>query len=340
MPGSTELPSQTQTIKTAELVASAATFTPGITSTATPLPSPESSGMTLTTSPAPPQAGETYLREKDHGVMVYVPAGQFEMGIKKKNITYLLNLCQEYNQDCMYENVSWLSRPAHTVNLSRYWIDQFEITNAQFASFLNAQGNQVEYGASWLSLDNPHSLIEMVNDTYQPKDGYAEHPVIEVTWYGANAYCEWAGARLPTEAEWEYAARGPENLLFPWGDRFERTNLNFCDTNCEKFWKTENYDTGYSDGYPKTSPVGTYPEGASWCGTMDMAGNVWEWVADWMGPYDVFQQTNPTGPGKGTIKVIKGGAWCNAPSVFPSAQRWNYAPLGSGFNLGFRCAAT
>jgi formylglycine-generating enzyme required for sulfatase activity len=261
------------------------------------------------------------------------------MGITEEDITYLLSLCQEYNQDCMYENVSWLSRPAHKVNLSGYWIDRYEITNAKFASFLNAQGNQEEGGATWLSIDNPHSLIEMVDDTYQPKDGYAEHPVIEVTWYGANAYCEWAGVRLPTEAEWEYAARGPENLRFPWGNSFDRTHLNFCDTNCEKFWKTEDYDTGYSDGYSKTAPVGTYPKGASWCGTMDMAGNVWEWVADWMGPYSVVQQTNPAGPESGTIKVIKGGAWCNAPSVFPSARRWNYAPLGSGFNVGFRCAA-
>jgi formylglycine-generating enzyme required for sulfatase activity len=282
--------------------------------------------------------GDTIRRKSDQGSMVYVPAGKFEMGIKDDNIPYILTLCQEFNQDCMYENTSQLSRPAHGVKLDGFWIDKYEITNAQFAAFLNHQGNQQENGATWLSIDNPHSLIELDFDNYKPKDGYAEHPVIEVTWYGANAYCEWVGARLPTEAEWEYAARGPENNLFPWGNTFDITRLNFCDTTCEKFWKTEDYDTGYSDGYSKTAPVGTYPKGASWCGTMDMAGNVWEWVADWMGPFSVFSQTNPTGSETGTLKIIKGGAWCNAPTVFVSAYRWNYAPFGSGFNVGFRCA--
>ena len=342
------LPLHSETKGTSLSTESTSTSTPGASVTDTPADQstpletesvPEIKQMTQPALPEEPELGETHLRDKDHGMMVYVPAGRFEMGIKEEHITYIVTLCQEYNQDCMYEMTSSLSRPTHMVQLDGYWIDQLEITNAQFAAFLNDQGNQEQGGAAWLSIDNPHSLIELVNDTYQPKDGYAEHPVIEVTWYGAKAYCDWAGARLPTEAEWEYAARGPENSIYPWGDEFDRTRLNFCDTNCEKFWKTEDYDTGYSDGYAKTAPVGTYPEGASWCGTMDMAGNVWEWVADWMGPYTVFQQTNPLGPESGTIKVIKGGAWCNAPNVFPSAYRWNYAPLGSGFNVGFRCAA-
>ena len=285
-----------------------------------------------------PNLGETRLRPKDQGLMVYVPAGEFEMGTQEEEITYTLTLCSEFNQNCDYVITSSLSRPTHIVYLDGFWIDQHEITNAQYAAFLNDQGNQVEGNAAWLSINNPHSLIELKNDTYWPLDGFADHPVIEVTWHGANAYCEWAGARLPTEAEWEYAARGPESLFFPWGDTFDLTLLNFCDTNCEKFWKTADYDTGYSDGYSKTAPVGSYPGGASWCGALDMAGNVHEWVADWMGPYSIFRQENPSGPETGTIKVIKGGAWCNSPIIFRSSHRWNYAPLGSGFNLGFRCA--
>ena len=344
----TDLPLHSETQGTTPSADSTSTSTPGASVTVTPTDQsspletenvPEIQQMTQTALPENPELGETRLREKDQGMMVSVPAGQFEMGIKEEHIPFFVTLCQEYDQDCMYEMTYRLSRPSHIVKLNGYWIDQQEITNAQFAAFLNDQGNQEQDGAAWLSIDNPHSLIELINDIYQPKDGYAEHPVIEVTWYGASAYCEWAGARLPTEAEWEYAARGPESLIFPWGDTFDLTRLNFCDTNCEKFWKTEDYDTGYSDGYSKTAPVGSYPEGASWCGAMDMAGNVWEWVVDWMGPYTEFHQTDPTGPESGTIKVIKGGAWCNAPPVFPSARRWNYAPLGSGFNVGFRCAA-
>ncbi len=297
----------------------------------------ETGDTSQTAIPALYDSGETRLRQKDGEMMVYVPAGKFEMGTQDEEITYTLTLCKEYNQDCGYVNTSQLSRPTHIVNLSSFWIDQYEITNAQYAAFLNDQGNQVEGGAAWMSIDNPHSLIELANDTYQPKAGYAEHPVIEVTWYGASAYCEWAGARLPTEAEWEYAARGPESTIFPWGNTFDLTLLNFCDTNCEKFWKTADYDTGYSDGYAMTAPVGSYPGGASWCGALDMAGNVHEWVADWMGPYSLTRQENPSGPENGTIKVLKGGAWCNSPIIVRSSHRWNYAPLGSGFNLGFRC---
>jgi serine/threonine-protein kinase len=270
--------------------------------------------------------------------MVYVPSGEFEMGTQQEEITYTLSLCQIYHQDCGYITGSLLSRPVHTVYLDGFWIDQYEITNAQFAAFLNDQGNQIKGGAAWLSISNPHSLIERVNNTYQPKEGFAEHPVIEVTWYGADAYCQWAGVLLPTEAQWEYAARGPESLIFPWGNTSDLTRMNFCDTNCEKIWKTGEYETGINDGYPMTSPVGSYPGGKSWCGAMDLVGNVWEWVADWMGEYSVFSQENPSGPESGTIKVIKGGSWCNAPTILRSSHRWNYAPVGSGFNVGFRCA--
>jgi formylglycine-generating enzyme required for sulfatase activity len=348
-PGITDLPANIEPHTTEEPVEITSTHPSSLTSTITSVPgpeqppqsesdhSPEFKGLTQTAIPETSQLGETLLRSKDQGFMVYVPSGEFEMGTQDDEITYTLTLCTTYNQDCAYVNTSELSRPTHIVSLNGYWIDQREITNSQYADFLNDQGNQIEGGAAWLSVDNRYSLIELVNNTYQPKDGFAEHPVIEVTWHGANAYCEWAGARLPTEAEWEFAARGPESLIFPWGNKFDLTLLNFCDTNCEKFWKTEDYDTGYSDGYSMTAPVGSYPGGASWCGALDMSGNVWEWVADWMGPYAIFRQVNPTGPETGTIKVIKGGAWCNDPTVMRPSSRWNYAPMGSGFNIGFRC---
>lgn len=342
----TDLPLHSKTQGTTLSADSTSTPAPGISITVTPTDRsspletksvPEIKEGTQTALTEELELGETRLREKDQARMVSVPGGRFEMGTRDDEIDYMVTLCLEFNQDCGYAVVSELSRPTHTVSINGYWVDQHEITNAQYAAFLNDQGNQAEGGAAWLSIDNPHSLIELVNDSFQPKEGFADHPVIEVTWHGANAYCQWAGGRLPTEAEWEYAARGSESLIFPWGNRFDLTRLNFCDTNCEKFWKTADYDTGYSDGYSMTAPVGTYPGGASWCGARDMAGNVWEWVADWMGPYTLLHQTNPTGPESGTIKVIKGGGWCNAPTVIRSSHRWNYAPLGSGFNLGFRC---
>ncbi len=119
-------------------------------------------------------------------VMVYVPGGTFQMGSDEDDSN---------------------EQPVHTVTLDAFWIDQTEVTNAQFAAFLNDQGNQTERGVTWLELESDYSLIEQTGDEYQPKSSYADHPVLEVSWYGANAYCQWAGVQLPTEAQWEYAAR-------------------------------------------------------------------------------------------------------------------------------------
>jgi formylglycine-generating enzyme required for sulfatase activity len=265
--------------------------------------------------------------------MVSVPAGVFKMGSTDDEIDYALELCNIHYGDCerrWFEN----EQPSHTVALDGFWIGRTEVTNAQFAAFLNDQGNGTEGGMTWLAVEDEDCRIEQKGDEFQPKDGYADHPVIEVTWYGAAAYCGWAGARLPTEAEWEYAARRWEGRIFPWGNRFDGTKLNYCDASCVYDWK----DTDYNDGYERTAPVRSLRAGASWCGAFDMAGNVWEWVADWYGDYPYGPQDNPTGPLSGEDRVRRGGSWDNQPDNLRSAARNHSSPDYHYNTIGFRCA--
>jgi len=254
-------------------------------------------------TPTPvPSPGATQVRPADEMVIVYVPAGEFEMG------------SAEGSDD---------EQPVHTVALDALWIDQTEVTNAQFATFLNDRGNREESGETWLDLDDESCLIEQVGGEFRPKIGYADHPVMEVSWYGAAAYCEWAGARLPTEAEWEYAARGPEGYTYPWGTRDPACDL-----------------AQYNDCSGRTVPVGSLPDGASWCNALDMAGNVWEWVADWYDG-DYYQRSpsqNPLGPEEGDERVLRGGTWSFDPVSVRSAGRFWLHPINRGDCHGFRCA--
>jgi serine/threonine-protein kinase len=266
-------------------------------------------------------------------VMVYVPAGEFQMGTADEEADDALKHCDMPNYaECQ---PAWFEReqPAHTVALDAFWIDSTEVTNAQFATFLNEQGNQEEAGVTWLWLEHDYSLIELADDSFQPKDGYADHPVTMVSFPGAVAYCEWAGGRLPTEAEWEYVARGPEGRIFPWGDTFDGMLLNYCDASCDMIWA----DGSTDDGHARTAPVGSYPEGASWCGAMDLAGNVAEWVADWYGPYAAEAQENPTGPEFGEFQLGRGGGWELRWNFARGTARSEFTTEARGSSLGFRC---
>jgi formylglycine-generating enzyme required for sulfatase activity len=176
-------------------------------------------------------------------------------------------------------------------------------------------------GADWAYPQGP--------GTSAPND----HPVTQVSWDDAQAYCAWAGGQLPTEAQWEYAARGPEGNIYPWGDTFDGTRLNYCDSNCPTDWR----DTSQDDGYALTAPVGSYPDGASWCGALDMEGNVLEWVADWHGDYPSGAQTNPEGPASGQHRVLRGGPWYSHRDYIRSSIRSSGAPDARYDYIGFRC---
>lgn len=254
--------------------------------------------------PAPPhELGDTLTRPGDGMVMVYVPGGTFEMG-------------------SLPDSDDW---GPYTVTLDGFWIDQTEVTNAQFAAMLNVLGNPEEGGITWLEIQQvENAQIVLVGNEFQPDPGKDDHPVVEISWFGAYAYCNWVGGRLLTEAEWEYAARGPKNYIYPWGNE---------DPTCElaQFGGCGDY----------TVPVGSLSdEGASWVGAKDMAGNVWEITATYFAEYPTEPQTNPTGPDTGEWgdRSVRGGSYSSAPDTLHTAYRLR--GIGSQPNSGFRCAAS
>ena len=211
-------------------------------------------------------------------------------------------------------------KPVHTVYLDAFWVDKTEVTNAMYQECVAAgacQPNE-DYGADF-------------NDPNQP--------VVGVDWNDAKAYCQWAGKRLPTEAEWEKAARGTDGRTYPWGDGWDvRTTkrLNFADKNTDFDWSDKEAD----DGYEYTAPVGSYSDGASPYGALDMAGNVWEWVADWYDAdyYANSPSRNPAGSDSGDSRVLRGGSWNLSQYVVRSAFRNGSSPDLRYYNVGFRCA--
>ena len=273
--------------------------------------------------PTEASLGEVWIRPTDEAAMVFVPGGTFQMGTGQVGRT----------------DASWAEFPEHPVTVDSFWIDKSEVSNRQYAEFLDVRGNQEEGGVTWLEIDSEFCLIELVGDVYQPKDGYANHPVVDVSWYGAQAFCAWAGGRLPTEAEWEYAASGPENWIYPWGNEYDCTRGNFYD------WPEDVSPPAYlvpgergCDGFELTSPVDAFPAGASWVGALDMAGNVWDWVADWgVSFYPTGLQVNPTGPEMGTNKVVRGGSWNNHHNGIRTTMRGDYRPINRSYYIGFRC---
>jgi formylglycine-generating enzyme required for sulfatase activity len=171
-----------------------------------------------------------------------------------------------------------------------------------------------------------------------------DHPVVQVNWFDASAFCEWRGLDLPTEAQWEKAARGIDGRTFPWGDAFDATKANFCDASCpleDRVHSTE------SDGYPRTSPVDAFAAGASPYGALNMAGNVWEWTRDWYDHeyYEYASDVDPLGPAHAASrdgrKVVHGGSWTSESEKLRAASRSFDDPREwRAFGVGFRCAVT
>jgi formylglycine-generating enzyme required for sulfatase activity len=261
--------------------------------------------------------GTFRLRTIDKMTLVHVPGGTFEMGSTDFERDQAFTECTQLPDYEVQECRDALAGEAPTVpvTLDGFYLDQTEVTNAQY--MLCVENGECD-GISGLS------------DLAAEKPNY---PVEGVAWENAAQYCFWVGADLPTEAEWEYAARGPERRIYPWGDSFNGELLNYCDRNCPQQWKENRYD----DDFPLAAPVASYPRGASWCGALDMAGNVSEWAWDWYGPYPATQQTNPTGPDTGTFKVVRGGNYTNDRIGVRAANRTHPEPVERSAIVGFRC---
>jgi formylglycine-generating enzyme required for sulfatase activity len=252
--------------------------------------------------------------------------------------------------------------PVHEVTLSPFWIDATAVTNRQFAQFVAATGFRTDaehygwafvfggllpddfeptrgvaaapwwrqvYGADWVHPEGPQSTV----------DDRGDHPVVQISWRDATAYCAWAGVRLPTEAEWEYAARGGlDGAVFPWGNDREPGGEHRMNV-----WQgTFPTDNSLDDGFLGTAPVDTYAPNAF--GLHNMTGNVWEWCADWYDPgyYARSSPHDPNGPEQGQARVMRGGSYlCHASycNRYRVGARSGNGPDSSVGNLGFRCAA-
>jgi len=232
--------------------------------------------------------------------MVLIPAGVFMMGCN-----------DSFDRQC-----SKNEKPYHQVALKEFCIDKYEVTQADYDKCIRAQVCRPNNSPNGTFLQNS--------------------PVFLVTWHDAEAYCKWAGRRLPTEAEWEKAARGTDGAVYPWGNDFDGSKTNFCDYKCV----LKNRTKDSNDGYGFSAPIGSYPAGASPYSAMDMSGNVSEWVADWYGEdyYKNSPASDPSGPDSGTEKVIKGGSWKDSPDLLRAFCREHLEPDSGSANIGFRCA--
>lgn len=257
----------------------------------------------------------------------------------------LVTLCEVRGERYCLEETFQDEEPQHIVTLSAFWIDRIEVDNAHFADFVSSMGYQTDAereGCGWIfdPDSNVWTCVEGVDwrhpfSSDTDLTGRDNYPVVQVSWNDAMAYCRWVGARLPTEAEWEKAARGTDRRVYPWGNEFDGTKLNSCDINCDLHWK----DSSVDDGYAETAPVDSYsPIGESPYGVADMAGNAWEWVADWYDK-DYYLQSpkrDPKGPEIGDFRVIRGGSWHDDRSHVRTAFRLGYPH--HTFNIGVRCA--
>jgi len=263
-----------------------------------PEPTPPATSSAKEGSPQPAQRATgmpAELTGKDGAPMVLIPAGEFVMGSPDG----------EGSED---------EHPQHRVSVTAFYLDKYELTNARYSQFLDETGRVIpEY---WEQVD---------------LSIHGELPVIGLAWHDAEAYCQWAEKRLPTEAEWEYAARGNDHRTYPWGNAEPTEDL----ANYGKRWSHKFFGD-------RLEPVKSREGGKSPYGLHHLAGNVWEWVADWYDSkyYEHSPERNPPGPPTGKMKVVRGGSWNFSAGYLRSASRLKFPPTHRAADVGVRCAQT
>ncbi len=256
---------------------------------------------------------------KDGAEMRYIPEGPFMMGSDDADLKVIA--------------------PAHKVSTGAFYADRYEVTNKLYSAFLNdvkpgegPDGKRLKWVVLRSDLDDPQRAgwwpteIIIEDGKYRAFEGFENMPVMTVSWEGAKAYCEWAGKRLPTEAEWEKAARGGlDGKAYPWGNEIPTGGVIFGRT-----WRDNQRPA-------PTERVGNYHDNGY--GLYDTAGNVWEWCSDWYdkGYYSGSPADNPKGPASGTAKVLRGGSWFNSPYTLRVAIRNFSIPTALNDAVGFRC---
>jgi serine/threonine-protein kinase len=284
---------------TRPIITAIETSSPTVTPTFTDAPEAISVTTTITpaVSPTPTLGvGSTWIRPADGMIMLYVPEGNFLMGSSDSDT-----------------QADFDEKPQHTIYLNAFWIDQTEVTNAKYATCVQDEACQA-----------PQDSGEYIVKGYYGSPQYDQYPVHNVTWNDAQIYCSWAGGSLPTEAEWEKAARGTDGRTFPWGEGVDCSRANYaCDS--------------YDDLYLKM--VASFESGISPYGAYDMAGNVYEWVLDWFSPdyYAQSPQINPTGPTSGKYRVHRGGGVNFFSNLIRAANRDAESPDTRHNRIGFRC---
>ena len=289
--------------------------------------------------PDEPLAGSTSVNPIDDLTVVYIPQGTFTMG-SSTNFNLRRGFCLT---------------PQHKVTLDQYWIDQTEVTVDAFGKFVGSTGYVTDAekngnaGWIWSYKDNDWNKIDSPDSGPNWKrpqggkktpTGLGQHPVTQVSWNDASAYCAWTGGRLPTEAEWERGARGDNDTrMYPWGGTDLLGNLlNFG----EKSFKCRLCDVHKDDGYQYTAPVGSFPSGASPFGLLDMAGNVYEWVQDSYDGNSCYggAVTNPVPPETGDERIMRGGSYADYDGLYWKLRvdnRWSRLPGSSFADVGIRC---
>ncbi len=296
-----------------------ASSSPAATPTPTPSPSPAASAAPPPTCPSG---------------MIRVPGGEFFMGSDERDALDM-------------------EKPAHRVKLGSYCMDEFEVSVAKYKKCSDeGKCRRASRENGWPGIKAIQRKIYDPLCNIREPEAKATHPINCVDWDQAREFCEAQGTRLPTEAEWEFAARGPDGRIYPWGDEPPSKNhLNACGKECVAWQKAHPDPDAYvgtmydeDDGYPNTAPTGSFPQGKSRYGIQDVVGNVWEWVADYHAAYPPTTASvavDPKGPSEGEERVIRGGAWNGAmPSWVRPSFRYHAPPSERTYGVGFRCAAS